>query len=415
MYRHTSVKLIRSYVPLLQKKAASDNFFGGTSPTQEDPNGLSFGLSPQQVQFQQLARQFSKDRIIPNAAKYDASMAYPHDLFQEAHALGLLNLHVPEQYGGMQAKVLDVLIVGEELAYGCSGIGTALQGNDLPSTPLLVAGTAAQCRKYLGRLVEAPLQAAYCVTEPGGGSDVSGMKTTARKQGDKWILNGRKMWITNGGVADWFFVLAKCDEGFIALIVDGDSPGLTREKKEVMLGQRCSDTRGITFEDVAVPEENVIGAVGKGFHVAMKAFDYTRPPIAIGAVGVARRATDEAARYARERQSMGKPIAEHQGVGFLLAEMAAGVEAGRLLAYRSGWEIDQGRPNTYFASVAKMKAAQHCEFCTTNAIQIFGGNGYSTGYPVEKLFRDAKIFSIYEGTTEIQHMVISRFVTGMRC
>ncbi|EPY32631.1 acyl-CoA dehydrogenase [Strigomonas culicis] len=223
------------------------------------------------------------------------------------------------------------------------------------------------------------------------------------------------MWITNGGVANWYFLLARCDEGFVAFVVDADTPGITPGKKEVMLGQRCSDTRGITFEQVAIPEENVIGAVGKGFHVAMQAFDFTRPPVAVGAVGVARRATDEAAAYARERQSMGKRLAEHQAVAFLLADMAAGVEACRLLAYRAAWEIDEGRPNTYYASCAKMQAARHAEFCTTSAIQILGGNGYNVAYPVEKLYRDCKIFSIYEGTTEIQHMVISRFVTGMRC
>lgn len=352
--------------------------------------------------------------MMPRAAEYDSSMAYPHDIFEAAWALGLVNLHIPEVYGGIGGSVMDGLVVQEELSYACSGMSTAFEANSLAEAPLLVAGSDAQKRKYLGRMTEAPLKAAYCVTEPTGGSDVAGMKTVAKRQGNSWVLNGSKMWITNGGVADWYFVVARSEEGYTAFVVDADTPGITRGAKEVMLGQRCSDTRGISFEDVVIPAENVIGEPGKGFKVAMQAFDFTRPPVAIAAVGLARRATDEATQYARERKTMGKPIAQHQAIAFLLAEMAAGVEACRLMTYRAGWEIDEGRRNTYYASCAKMMAANLAEKCSTSAIQIFGGNGYNTGYPVEKLYRDAKIFSIYEGTTQIQMEVIGRYVTGMR-
>lgn len=240
----------------------------------------------------------------------------------------------------MGLHCLDGCIIGEELAYGCTGMMTAIEGNGLAEAPVLVAGNEAQKKKYLGRMTEEPLQAAYCVTEPGAGSDVAGAKTRAEKKGDKWVINGNKMWITNGGVANWFFVMAKTDSdgpagsSFTGFIVDGDSPGLTRGKKEINMGQRCSDTRAITFEDVEVPDENRLGDVGFGFKIAMKAFDFTRPPVASGAVGLARRAMDEARQYAVERKTMGKPIAQHQAIAFMLADMAMGIEAARLLTYK---------------------------------------------------------------------------------
>ncbi|KAL7698035.1 acyl-coenzyme a dehydrogenase [Lotmaria passim] len=413
--RSSAKHMMRCSRPLLKSKSGDAGvFFGATAPTAQAPGGLSFGLTEQQMQYQETARNFAKEKMMPVAADFDKSMKYPYDVYKQAWDLGLTNMHVPEKYGGLGASVVDGLVVQEELSYACTGMSTAFEGNNLAEAPLLVAGTEAQNKKYLTRLVEEPLLAAYCVTEPTGGSDVAGMKTTAKKQKDKWVINGEKMWITNGGVANWYFVLARTEGGFTGFIVDADTPGVTRGEKEIMLGQRCSDTRGISFSDVAVPEENVVGEVGKGFQVAMKAFDFTRPPVAIGAVGLARRATDEATKYARERVTMGKPIAQHQAISFMLAEMAAGVEACRLLTFRAGWEIDQGRRSSYYASCAKMLAADLAEKCANNAVQIFGGNGYNTGYPVEKLYRDAKIFSIYEGTTQIQHEIISRFVTGMR-
>jgi acyl-CoA dehydrogenase len=373
-------------------------------------SGLCFDLTSEQTEIQQAARKFAQEVVKPAAPKYDLSMEYPKDIFKQAWDLGFVNMHIPQEYGGLGSCVMDGVLVQEELSWGCSGISTAIEANSLAQAPVFVAGTDAQKKKFLGRMTEEPLQAAYCVTEPGAGSDVAGIKTTAKKQGDKWILNGQKMWITNGGVANWFFVLAKAEGGFVGFLVEGNTPGITRGKKEINMGQRCSDTRGITFENVVVPEENLLGKVGDGFKIAMKAFDFTRPPVAIGAVGVARRAMEEARDYAKERKTMGKAIMEHQAVAFMIADMATGIEAARLLTYKAATEIDNGRRNTYWASVAKAFAADHCQKVCTDAVQIFGGNGFNTGYPVEKLYRDCKIFQIYEGTSQVQRLIISRSI-----
>jgi acyl-CoA dehydrogenase len=285
-------------------------------------------------------------------------------------------------------------------------------GNELAAAPVEVAGTQEQKKKYLGRLIEAPIQAAYCVTEPGAGSDVQGLTTTAVKKGNDWVINGQKMWITGGGVANWYFVLTKVFDGkkpqFTAFIVDRNSPGVTVGKKEINMGQRCSDTRGISFEEVVVPGANLLGKVGDGFKIAMKAFDRTRPPVGAGAVGLARRALEESIAYAQQRKTFGVPIAQHQAVAQMIADMAINVEAGRLLVHRAAWEIDQGRRNTYYASVAKAFAADMANKAASDAVQIFGGNGFNTEYPVEKLMRDAKIFQIYEGTSQIQRVIIAK-------
>lgn len=265
-------------------------------------------------------------------------------------------------------------------------------------------------------MMEEPLMCAYGVTEPGAGSDVAGIKTKAEKKGDQYILNGQKMWITNGGVANWYFVLARTNpdpkasagKSFTGFIVDGDSPGLTKGRKEKNMGQRASDTRGLTFEDVVVPKENVLIGEGAGFKIAMGAFDRTRPPVAAGAVGLAQRALDEATKYSMERKTFGKVIAEHQAVAFILADMAIGVESSRLAWMRAAWEVDQGRRNSYYASIAKCLAGDVANKCASDAVQIFGGNGFNTEYPVEKLMRDAKIYQIYEGTAQIQRIIISR-------
>lgn len=283
-------------------------------------------------------------------------------------------------------------------------------------TPVLISGNDAQKKKYLGRLLEEPLVAAYCVTEPGAGSDVNGVKTRAEKKGDEWVINGQKMWITNGGVANWYFVLARtnpdpkapANQAFTGFIVERDSPGLTPGRKEQNMGQRASDTRGITFEDVRVPKENVLIGEGAGFKIAMGTFDKTRPPVAAGSVGLGQRCLDEAMKYSQERKTFGVPIAKHQAVQFLLADMAIGVETARLAWRMSAWEVDQGRRNSYYASIAKGYAADVVNKIASDAVQIFGGNGFNTEYPVEKLMRDAKIYQIYEGTSQIQRIIIAR-------
>ena len=404
-----------------------ESWIGGTSaalpcrpvaPIPQAPRSFPLHHSPQlndtQRELQATARRFAKEQMIPREREFDSTMEYPREVFNLAWELGLVNTHVPEAYGGLGLGCLEGCIIAEEMAYGCTGMMTAIEANSLAEAPVLVAGNEEQKKKYLGRMNEEPLQAAYCVTEPGAGSDVAGARTRAEKKGDKWVINGNKMWITNGGVANWYFVLAKTDaeagtgSAFTGFIVDADTPGISVGPKEINMGQRCSDTRGITFEDVEVPEENVLGNVGEGFKIAMKAFDFTRPPVAAGAVGLGRRAMDEAAAYAKERKTMGKPIAMHQAVAFMLADMAAGLEASRLLTYKAAWLVDNGKRNTHVASMAKVVAAEHANKCASDAVQIFGGNGFNTAYIVEKLMRDAKIYTIYEGTSQIQRLIISR-------
>ncbi|MGZ3698401.1 MAG: acyl-CoA dehydrogenase family protein, partial [Bdellovibrionota bacterium] len=316
--------------------------------------------------------------------------------------------------GGMGLGVLEGCIITEELAYGCTGIATAMEANTLAAAPVMVAGNDEQKKEFLGkRLVEEGKFAAYCVTEPGAGSDVSGIRTTAKKVGNDYVINGSKMWITNASVADWYFVLAYTDpaakhKGMSGFVLPANTPGITVGKKEWNLGQRASDTRGITFEDVKVPEKWRLGREGEGFKIAMGAFDHTRPAVSAGAVGLARRAMDEAIQYAQTRKTFGQPIAAYQAVSFMIADMAKDIEAARLLVHKSAWTIDQGQRNTKFAAFAKAFAADMVMRVTTDAVQVFGGYGYSEEYPVEKLMRDAKIYQIYEGTSQIQRLIIAK-------
>ena len=412
--RATSRAALRSSSRLRSAASGARKFSTDLADDDFGAGGFSLQLSEEQAALQGLARQFAVNDVIPVAAQYDQTMEFPREVFNQAWELGLVNTHIPEAYGGLGLGCLEGCIIGEELAYGCTGIMTAMEANGLAEAPVIIAGTHEQKAKYLGRMTEEPLQAAYGVTEPGAGSDVAGLATTAVKKGDEWVINGQKMWITNGGVANWYFVLAKTDataktgSAFTGFIVDGDTPGITVGRKEINLGQRCSDTRGITFEDVVVPDANRLGAEGKGFGVAMGAFDHTRPPVASGAVGLARRAMQEALEYATTRKTMGTMIAGHQAVSFMLADMAMGIEASRMLVYKSAYEIDNGRKNTLFASMAKAFAGDHANKVAADAVQIFGGNGFNTEYPVEKLMRDAKIYQIYEGTSQIQRMIIAR-------
>lgn len=361
-----------------------------------------------------MARKFAREVIAPQAAHYDKTGEFPWDILKQAFALGLTTGVIPANIGGSGLGILDNCIMVEELAWGCTGVTTAIVSSGLAEMPVIVAGNEQQQQKYLGRMLEEPLNAAYCVTEPSAGSDVAATKTKAEKKGNEWILNGEKMWITNGGVANWYFVLAKSDptkkagQAFTGFIVDADSPGITVGKKEWNMGQKASNTCGIKFEDVIVPNENVLGQPGFGFKIAMAAFDNTRPLVAASALGLAQRALDEATQYALQRKTFGKLIAEHQAVAFMLADMAIGIESSKAITYRSAWEIDQGHQNTYYASIAKALASDVANQAAANAVQIFGGNGYNSEYPVEKLIRDAKIFQIYEGTSQIQRGIIAK-------
>ncbi|XP_042639333.1 LOW QUALITY PROTEIN: medium-chain specific acyl-CoA dehydrogenase, mitochondrial [Orycteropus afer afer] len=411
--------------------------------------GFSFELNEQQKEFQATARKFAREEIIPVAPDYDKSGEFPVPLIKRAWELGLMNTHIPEScdlsiylllevlysylevffflitssnlnlilnFGGLGLAIFDSCLITEELAYGCTGVQTAIEANSLGQMPIIIAGNDKQQKKYLGRMTEEPLMCSYCVTEPGAGSDVAAIKTKAEKKGDEYIINGQKMWITNGGKANWYFLLARSDpnpktpasKAFTGFIVEADTPGIHVGRKELNMGQRCSDTRGIVFEDVKVPKENVLIGEGAGFKIAMGAFDKTRPPVAAGAVGLAQRALDEATKYALERKTFGKLLVEHQAISFLLAEMAMKVELARLSYQRAAWEVDRGRRNTYYASIAKAFAGDVANQLATDAVQIFGGNGFNTEYPVEKLMRDAKIYQIYEGTAQIQRLIIAR-------
>ncbi len=375
---------------------------------------IDFSLSDDQKQLQELARKFTKEEIIPKAAHHDKTGEYPIDIARKAWELGLMNTHVPVEYGGIGLGVLEGCIITEELSYGCTGISTAMEANTLAAAPIIVAGNDEQKKEFLGRrLIEEGKLAAYCVTEPGAGSDVSGIRTLAKKVGDEYIINGSKMWITNGSVADWYFVLAYTDptakhKGMSGFIVPRETPGIIVGKKEHNMGQHASDTRGITFEDVKIPAKYLLGTEGAGFKIAMSAFDHTRPAVAAGAVGLARRAMTEAVEYAKTRKTFGQPISSYQAISFMIAEMAMEIEAARNLVYQCAWMIDNGHRNTKFAAMAKAFASDVANKTATNAVQVFGGYGYSEEYPVEKLMRDAKIYQIYEGTSQIQRLIIAK-------
>lgn len=374
---------------------------------------VSFDLSPEQESLRQLAHDFAKNEIRPVAAHLDETGEYPRDLAKKAFEAGILNGHIPTEYGGPGMSVLESAILSEELGWGCTGVLTAFEANNLAASPLLVGASDAQKKEYLGRLTKDLCFAAYCVTEPGAGSDVVNIKTRAMRKGSDYVLNGAKMWITNASVANWYFVLAVTDpqakhKGLTGFIVPTNTPGIKVGKKEKNLGQRCSDTRGITFEEVVVPEKNRVGNEGDGFKIAMGAFDHTRPLVASAAVGLARAAMEHAIQYSLDRQTFGVPIAQHQAIAFMIAEMARDIEAARLLVWKAATTIDKGERNTLSAAFAKAFAADSAMRIATDAVQVFGGYGYSTEYPVEKLLRDAKIFQIYEGTSQIQRLIIAR-------
>ncbi|MFH1467927.1 MAG: acyl-CoA dehydrogenase family protein [Pseudomonadota bacterium] len=375
---------------------------------------MSFQPTDEQRAFIEMAHAFAENELRPVSAHHDQTGEFPHEVLQKAHGLGLMNLHIPERWGGMGLGTMEACLIAEELAWGCSGIATAMEANGLALHPVIAGASDSIMERYVAPMMERYSLAAYALTEPGAGSDVQALRTRAEKQGDRWILNGQKMWITNAGVADWFFVVAVTDParkargGMTAFVVERGWKGVTVGKKEWNMGQRCSDTRAITFEDVEVPEENVVGEVGQGWLLAMRTFDRSRPPVAAGAVGVARAALEHAQRYAGERSTFGRTIENHQAVGFMLAEMAMKVEAARLLVWKAAAMADVGERNTAAASMAKAFAADAAMAVTTDAVQIFGGYGFNTEYPVEKLMRDAKIYQIYEGTSQIQRMIVAR-------
>jgi acyl-CoA dehydrogenase len=375
---------------------------------------VDFTLTDEQKDLRELAHNFAEKEIRPVAWDYDRDGTWPQEIVDKAWEVGLMNVHVAEEYGGPGLDHLSGCLIEEELGWGCSGIGTSLMANGLASAPLMIGGSEEVKKEYLGMLTEEPKLASFCLTEPDAGSDVSGMRTTAVRKGDKYVINGSKCFITNGGYADWFTVYAKTDKeaghrGISAFVVPKDDT-VTVDKKEDKLGQRASNTATITFNETEVPAENLLGEENHGFKLAMQTLDFTRPGVAGLAVGIARAAFEFASDYSKERVQFGVPIAMHQAVAFMIADMATKIEAARLLTWKSAVLLDQGQRNTLVASHAKRFAADSAMEVTVDAVQVYGGYGFIKEYPVEKLMRDAKIMQLYEGTSQIQRLVIAREV-----
>ena len=375
--------------------------------------GVSFALTDEQKGLRDLAHEFAEREIRPRAAEYDEHSTHPADVIAKAHEVGLMNLHVPPEYGGPGLSVLDGVLVDEELCWGCAGIGIAIMASGLGAGPVLLAGSEEQKREWLPPLLEEPILCSFCLTEPNAGSDVSGIQTTAVRHGDEYVLNGSKMFITNASHAAWLTVFASTDSergrrGLSAFVVPTSLEGVVVEKHLDKMGQRATDTSAVALQDVKVPAANRIGGEGDGFKIAMQTLDFTRPGTAIGAVGVAQAAYELSVDYAKQRVTFDVPIAMHQGVNFMIADMATEIEAARLLTWQAAWMLDQGERATLYSSFAKRFAADTAMKVTTDAVQVFGGYGYMKEYPVEKLMRDAKLFQIYEGTSQIQRLVIAR-------
>jgi acyl-CoA dehydrogenase len=374
---------------------------------------ISFELTDEQKQLRDMTHKFAANEIRPKAAEYDRAETFPQDIMEKAFELGLMTDFIPEEYGGMGLGALEASIISEEISWGCSGIYTSMEASALALMPILIAGTNEQLKRFVAPFSEKLMYSSFCLTEPGAGSDAGAVKTTAKKDGNNFILNGRKCFITNGSYANQFTVFASTDKslghrGLSVFVVPRDLPGVSTGKKEDKLGQRASDTADVLFEDVVVPKENLLWNEGDGFKIAMMTLDRTRPGVSAAAVGVARAAYEYALEYAKERVQFGTPIAMNQAINFMLADMLIGIETARLITWKSAWMVDNGIRNTTESSIAKAYAGDLVMKITTDAVQIFGGYGYMRDYPVEKLMRDAKIFQIYEGTSQIQRLVIAK-------
>ncbi len=374
---------------------------------------MNLDLTPKQLQLQSWCREFVETTVMTKARYWDKQASFPWDIYDAAHDAGLINKYVPSAYGGQGSSLLDGCIANEELGFGCTGISTAITINDLGLLPLLIAGNEEQKKHYLSMITGERLLVSFCVTEPEAGSDVASMKTTATLHGDHWVINGTKKWITVGPFAHFFVVFAVSDHeqghrGLSCFLVPGDHPNITRGEPLAKMGQKAAPACLVQFDDVAVPVTHMLGQPGDGFQIIMKSFDFSRPSLSAQAVGLARRALEEAVKYAGERQAFGQSVSRFQGVGFLLSDMTIKVEAARWLTRCAAWQKDKGNSNTREAAICKAYSGDAAMSNATEAVQVFGGNGYSEDFPVEKLMRDAKIFQIYEGTTQIQKLIILR-------
>jgi acyl-CoA dehydrogenase len=376
---------------------------------------MDFVLTEEQKTLQKKARDFAIREVLPVARKYDESEEFPLPVIKKAWEEGLLNLGIPKEYGGLGFGLLNSCIVVEEISSACPGIATSIFDNNLGAEPIVIGGNEEQKQRILTELVNEFKLIAFATSEPTMGSDVAGMKCMAQKDGDEYILNGTKFWVTNGGYADYITVFATTDpekkhKGIAAFIVDTKSEGVKLGKHIPKLGQRSSNTVSVGLKNVRIPKENVLAKPGRGFVLAMQTFAHTRPAIGAFAVGCARSAMEYSIDYAQKREAFGRSIGNYQVIQEKIANMYKDIEAARLLTYKSAWEADQGIDNNLSSSIAKAFASDVAMNVTTEAVQIFGGYGYLRTYPVEKLFRDAKLYQIYEGTSEIQRIVISRFV-----
>ncbi|MGI0131755.1 MAG: acyl-CoA dehydrogenase family protein [Thermoplasmata archaeon] len=372
-----------------------------------------FALTEEQSSLRDLARRFARTEMAPHAAECDRAGRFPEEIYRKAFDLGLMNLNVPADYGGSGLPLLDQCLIVEELAYGCAGMTTSIIANCLALEPILLGGSPDQKQRLLTPFCSSYHLASFCLTEPGGGSDAGGLTTRARKEGDHYVIDGEKCFITNGPHASLYTVFTTVDpelrhKGITAFVVPRASEGLTPGREEEKMGHRASSTSTIRFEKVKVPVEDRLGAEGDGFSIAMRTLDQTRTPIGALATGIAQAAIDHASAYALKRQSFGKAIAQHQAIQMKLANMAQDVAAARLLTWRAAWTIDHGATGTLESSIAKCFASDAAMRVADEAIQVFGGYGYMKEYPVEKLLRDAKLAQIYEGSNEIQRIVIAR-------
>src|SRR5260370_14980944 len=364
---------------------------------------MDFSLTDTQLALQDTARKYSREVVRPKAAHYDETAQFPKDLISVGFELGLMNMTVPPALGGVGLSHLEQALVAEELAWGCAAVATSIIANDLALLPILLAGSDEQRRKFVAPFTESLRFTSFALTEPGAGSDVAGMSTTARRDGSDYVINGSKCFITNGEYAEqyWLFcTLARAQRhrGMLCLVVEGRPKGLTVGRHENKMGQRASNTVTLTFADVRVPASNRIDAEGEGFRIAMETLDNSRPLTAMFAVAVARAALDHCIEYASQRQQFGKPIREFQAIQFMIADMAKDIQAARLLSWQSAWLLDDGQRNTLISSYAKCFAADIAKRVTTDAVPVDDGYGCLQGIPVEKLMRDAKLIQIYEGT-----------------
>jgi acyl-CoA dehydrogenase len=378
---------------------------------------IDFSLTEEQKALQEMSREFSEKEMKPNAAKYDKGEEFPEDVMKKAFEVGFLTCTIPKDFGGGGLSELDTVIISEELAAGCAGMYTTMMVNALAYTPVILYGNDEQKKKFLLPQTEKMSFASFCLTEREAGSDAGALKTKAIKKDHEYVINGSKCFISNGGIASWYVVFALTDpdkgaRGMSAFIVSRETPGVTVGKIEDKMGHRASNTAEIFFDDVRVPVENLLAKEGLGFIIAMKTLDHTRAPVGAAGVGVARAAMEHAIEYAKTRIQFGKPIALFQNTAFKIAQMATEIDAARQLVWRAAWLMDQDMSCGKESAMAKMYGSDVAMKVTTDALQILGGYGYMKDYPMEKLMRDAKLLQIYEGTNEIQRLVISREVIG---